>query len=76
MIPAIVVESAEVTLVVPVRARPYYVRTDDGAIGFREGDTVFWSSGRDIRTELAPEAVMALDRALLRLAEVVREWRL
>jgi hypothetical protein len=71
---AIVVESGEVMLVVPVLARPYYVRADR-TIGFRQGDTMFWSAGRDIRTELAPDDVLALDRAILRLAEIVREWR-
>jgi hypothetical protein len=74
----VVVQSRDIALVLPARGDPYWIRVD-GAIGMRRNDLMMWHvifEGTDlIQTETAGAEVLALDRAILRLAEIIRHHR-
>jgi hypothetical protein len=67
------------TLVIPRTGARYYVRSLDGAIGRREGDTMFWvvrvDGAETIATEVVGDDVLAVDTAVEEMAEEIESFR-
>jgi len=77
---AILIRGTTLCLVIPRQGRLFYVRPQDGAIGRRKGDTMFWhivqeSDPDRLTTELVGEEVLALDRVVARLAAAIESFQ-
>jgi hypothetical protein len=77
---AILIRGSCVCLVIPQRGDPYYFRAADGAIGRRQGETMFWyvlveESLETIATEQVDDDVLALDEVVSKLEATISSFR-
>jgi hypothetical protein len=77
---AILIRGTLVCLVIPQRGDAFYVRLGDGAIGRRQGDTMFWhvvveDNLETIGTEEVDDDIQALDEIVARLDATIASFK-